>query len=198
MKDQWYGDHRDLVKWSVLVELARRFRAGRILQVLYYRESVWNELEIDGKSVPLPQEVIQHFRNVQNIRSLQVSVRVDIIEDLFLDRTEYMQRVLQGIWAWRNGLSIVFLDPDTGLESKHPGLQHVLDSELAEIWRELRHGDVLVLYQSQTNKKGLPWIEPKRVQFERALGLPPGGPKVACAPKVARDVAFFFCRKVGK
>jgi hypothetical protein len=193
MRDQWYGDNRDLVKWSVLVELARRFRARRILQVLYYRESEWNGLEIDGKSVPLPQPVVQHFRNVRNIRSLRAPARVNIIGGLFQDRTKYMRVIRKRIRSWMEGPSVVFLDPDTGLASKHPGLQHVLGSELKEIWERMRSGDVLVFYQHQTNRNGLPWIAPKRAQFERCLGLPSGGAKVALAPKIARDVAFFFC-----
>ena len=34
MKDEWYGDNRDLVKWGALLELARRFDASCIIQVL--------------------------------------------------------------------------------------------------------------------------------------------------------------------
>jgi hypothetical protein len=51
MKDQWYADNRDLVKWGVLLELCRQFHAIRILQVLCYRPSDWQEknLKIDGK-----------------------------------------------------------------------------------------------------------------------------------------------------
>ncbi|WP_157844579.1 hypothetical protein [Dehalococcoides mccartyi] len=33
MKDKWYGDKRDLVKWGVLLTLAKMFSARRILQV---------------------------------------------------------------------------------------------------------------------------------------------------------------------
>jgi hypothetical protein len=40
MRDIWYGDRRDLVKWGVLVELAARHDARHILQVLYPRWTV--------------------------------------------------------------------------------------------------------------------------------------------------------------
>ena len=93
---------------------------------------------------------------------------------------------------------VVFLDPDTGLESRKPGPAHVLESELAAIWREMGPDDVLVLYQHQTNRDGTPWIESKKVQFEAALELKLGSAKVARAPKIARDVALFFVRKLGK
>jgi hypothetical protein len=56
-------------------------------------------------------------------------------------------------------------------------------------------GDVLVLYQHQTNRAGTPWVVPKRRQLERALELPTGVAKVARALEIAKDVAFIFCRK---
>jgi len=37
MRDKWYADNRDLVKWGVLLTLAERHAAKHILQVLYYR-----------------------------------------------------------------------------------------------------------------------------------------------------------------
>lgn len=153
------------------------------------------QLEIDGESVPLPRAVLRHFRDVRNIRSLRASVRVDILRAPFRDRAKYKRGILKHVLRQTKGSLVVLLDPDTGLESKHPGLEHVLESEVVEVWRAMRSGDVLVFYQNQTNKKGLPWIEPKRRQFERAMRPSPPRVKVARAPKVARDVAFFFSRK---
>jgi hypothetical protein len=37
MRDKWYVDNRDLVKWGILLRLAERYAAKHILQVLYYR-----------------------------------------------------------------------------------------------------------------------------------------------------------------
>lgn len=195
MKDQWYGDNRDLVKWGVLSELARRFDADHILQVLYYRPSKWAEFEIDGELVELPSEVIQHFRTATNISTMESAARLEVLADAFENRDQYLQTVLQRIKEHAPSRGIVFLDPDTGLESRSPGPEHVLTSEITAIWREMAVRDVLVLYQHQTNRSGSPWIEPKRVQFESALGLMPGSAKVARAPKIARDVAFFFAEK---
>jgi hypothetical protein len=73
----------------------------------------------------------------------------------------------------------------------------VLDSELTEIWQHMLPGDVLVFYQHQTNRNATPWIQPKREQFEKALGLSPGVAKMATGTVIARDVAFFYCRKRG-
>jgi hypothetical protein len=68
---------------------------------------------------------------------------------------------------------------------------------LAELWTELKVGDVLVFYQHQTNRNGQPWIAPKKEQFERALGLSIGAAKLARSERVARDVVFFYAQKAG-
>jgi len=196
MRDQWYGDNRDLVKWGVLLELAHRYRVKHILQVLYQRPSTWERLEIDGEQVELPPAVLQHFRRATSITALECAAQVEVISEPFGDRDAYLQIVLQRIRLRAQLPGIVFLDPDTGLEPSFARLEHVVGSELLKIWETLSSGDLLVLYQHQTNRNGGPWIEQKKAQFARALGVPEGMAKLARAAGIARDVAFFFIEKV--
>ena len=197
MRDRWYGDNRDLVKWGVLLTLAERFAAKHVLQVLYYRPTQWAQLELDGESVKLPPAVVAHFRQATTIVGIRCPATVEVIENLLDDRKGYQQAVIDRIRTRDQSPGIIFLDPDTGLESGSPGLQHVLNNELADLWKHLKVGDVLVLYQHQTNYAGLPWIEPRKAQFERVLGVLPGTAKVARAENIARDVALFYVQKVG-
>ena len=37
MRDKYYADNRDLVKWGVLLTLAEQHAARHILQVMYYQ-----------------------------------------------------------------------------------------------------------------------------------------------------------------
>jgi hypothetical protein len=199
MRDQWYGDKRDLVKWGVLLELARRYKAKHILQVLYQRPSTWERLEIDGKQVELNPAVLQHFRNTASISAIKCGAQIDTVSDTFHDRSVYLHIVLDRIRLRTQLPGIVFLDPDTGLQPPgKPGPKHVLESEMEEIWGALCSGDILVFYQHQTNYNGTTWIEPKKLQFEQALGIGHGGAKVARAPGIARDVVFFFIQKNAK
>jgi hypothetical protein len=196
MRDQWYGDNRDLVKWGVLLELARRHRISHILQVLYLRPSTWEPLEIDHEQVELPAAVVRHFRNAASASAIQSSVHVEVVSETFSDRESYLNMVRQRIQLRTQRPGIIFLDPDTGLEPPNfAGLQHVLDPEARKIWEVLSPGDIMVFYQHQTNRNGTPWIEPKRKQFERALGVREGSAKLARAAGIARDVAFFFIEK---
>jgi hypothetical protein len=59
----------------------------------------------------------------------------------------------------------------------------------------LNPGDILVLYQHQTNRDGSDWIEPEKLQFEESLHVRKDAAKLACAPGIARDVAFFYIEK---
>jgi hypothetical protein len=196
MKDQWYGDNRDLVKWGVLLELSRKYKCSAILQVLYRRPSEWATIQIGGDEVDLRPEVIQHFRDAEAISRMRGPVSIEVIADKFQDRHTYSQIIARRIKARTASPGIVFLDPDTGLQPKgKPGHEHVLESELAEIWKLMRTGDVRVFYQHQTNRKGEPWIDVKKDQFAKAIGIQQCCAKLAYAPGIARDVAFFYAQR---
>ena len=189
-----------MIKWGTLLELARRFDSKHILQVLYYRRNEWGRIEIDGESVDIAKEVIQHFRDSTSIRSISKSVRTELLAAEFHDRKDYLQLIKSAIDSRPHHPGIVFLDPDTGLEPESGNYNptHVLRSELAEIWQFLRSGDLLVLYQHEDNRAGAEWKDRKRLQFANALdqfGILPENVKVAYAENIARDVAFFFVQK---
>lgn len=194
MRDEWYADNRDLVKWGVLLTLAERHAAKHILQVLYWQPTKWDSLELAGEEIPLPEAVLRHFRQPTAVSAIKASARIEVLADAFANRGDYHRAVVNRIRSRPETPGIVFLDPDTGLEPGNPSRKHVLDSELAELWAELEIGDVLVVYQHQTNRKGQPWIEPKKKQFERAIGLHVGSAKLAQS-LIARDVVFFYALK---
>lgn len=173
MRDRWYGDHRDLIKWGGLLEIARIYGLRHILQVAYYRECRWERIEVDGRSVEVSEKVIGHFRDINLIKKLNCTIPVDVVTEVFDERSrrKYLQTVLASIGLRGVSPGIVFLDPDTGLQPRNGkfGPTHTLESELKEIWSSLSAGDVLALYQHQTNKAGKPWIEDKMAQFARVV-----------------------------
>jgi len=194
MRDIWYADHRDLIKWGVLLRLASNFQAERVLQLAFYRPGEFGKVIIDGQEQDIPEEVIVHFRNLRTIGSLGSKVRVTVFDPLFEDRAAHLQAVLALLPAFAQERSIVFLDPDTGLEPRTPSLEHVLASEARSIWNGMKAGDVFAFYQHQTNRAGQPWIEPKQAQLADALGVPTDAIKVARGP-TAQDVVFFYVQR---
>ena len=185
------------MKWGALLTLAERYAAQHILQVLYYRRSNWAQLELDGEEVPLPEPVVRHFRQATAISTIDAPVPVEVLADTFMNREEYHRIVIDRIRTRTRSPGVVFLDPDTGLEARVSNLDHVLNNELAALWKELQAGDLLVFYQHQTNRNGQPWVGPKKEQFERAIGIPVGASKLARAERIARDVVLFYVQKPG-
>jgi len=59
-------------------------------------------------------------------------------------------------------------------------------------------GDLLVFYQHRTNRNGKPWIQPKKTQFARTLGLLPDDVGVGQGPQIASDVVIFFARRTAE
>ena len=195
MRDRWYADNRDLIKWGILLRLAGSFEASRILQLAFYRPSKFGQLVIDGQAHSIPQEVIAHFRNLRTIGSISSEIRVTVFDSVFEDRPTHLQEVLALLPAFGRERCIIFLDPDTGLEPQNPSLDHVLNDEAGTIWTNMKNGDIFAFYQHQTNRAGQPWIEPKRSQLAEALQVQPDAIKMAQAPDIANDVVFFFIQK---
>jgi hypothetical protein len=195
MRDVWYADNRDLIKWGALFHLARVFEAVRILQVAYYRVSEFGRLVIDGQECEISYEVLAHFRNLRTIGGLGSKVRITVFDSVFHDRVAYQQAVLALLPTFRQERCIVFLDPDTGLEPRTPSLDHVLSSEARAIWDAMKAGDVFAFYQHQTNRAGQPWIEPKRSQLADALVVSTEAIKIASGPAIAQDVVFFYTQR---
>ena len=59
MKDIWYGDEGDVVKWSVLLHLARSEGLRLIVQVAFFRHEE-PALETPDCEVDIPDEVWEH------------------------------------------------------------------------------------------------------------------------------------------
>ena len=194
MRDKYFADKRDLVKWGMLLLLADMNHAHSILQMAYYRPESGRSPEIDlgGELHALPNAVLDQFRKLQSVTAIRSSADVFVMMDEWNDRDAYHKEVLRRIHALPSP-SVVFLDPDTGLEPNGTaGPKHVREEELRRVWRALRPHDLLVFYQHQPNRNGQPWIDEKRTQFENALGVEPGTAKVAQGREIAHDVAFFY------
>ncbi len=196
MRDQWYSDNRDLIKWSVLLLLARKLNADRIIQIAFLNPSEFGDIEIDGERCAIPDEVLSQFRDIRGITCLSRKPQVSVFDAPFLDRNAYLKSAINYIASFGQERRVVFLDPDTGLEPNgSAGPKHVRNGEARLFWEAITDGDVLVFYQHETNKAGRPWVEEKRRQFANAIGVPLTSALVASGSKIAKDVVFFYATK---
>ena len=197
MRDKWYSDNRDLIKWSVLLLLAREHHAHRILQIAFLNPSELGEIEIDGHLHPIPNEVISHFRDIRKVSGLSQQPKISVFDLPLGDRANYLRAVVSFIASFSQDRCLVFLDPDTGLEpNARANAKHVLNDEARIIWDALPAKWTYVFYQHETNRSGKPWIEQKRAQFASAIGVRSDKVGVASGPKIAKDVVFFHTTKV--
>jgi len=195
MRDKWYGDNRDLVKWSIILHLAEVYKCKRILQIAYYRKSHPSTVVIDDANIEIPEEVHQHFRNIKNIELIKSDFNVNVFCKELAHRHSYLNQACKYICRFSSEKCIVFLDPDTGLEPANPNLNHVLDQEAKIFWETIKSGDVFVFYQHQTNRNGQPWMDTKKRQLANAIGIHEQNVKIASGPDVAKDVALFYLQK---
>ncbi len=196
MRDTWYGDHRDLIKWGMLVHLARREGIRRIVQIAFLREDAKPTLKTDRGDVDIADEVWSHFRNVKLVEKLgqdaKSKLEVEVIDQPFdhKRREAYIQNVSKLLKDHREK-KVVLLDPDNGIEPQRAGPEHVKKTEVKEIWSSVRPLGWLVLYQHR--RRSVDWLDLTREEFRRACSTEEV--ETYRAPHIANDVAFFAARR---
>lgn len=197
MRDRWYSDNRDLVKWASLVHLTQTTGIGTILQIAFYRPDQ-DRLQLlrDGSAVPFPSVVLGHFRDLEQIGNLagRAGLTIMVFKEPFDgSRESYFRKLATTLDCLRSKKLIVFFDPDTGIAPAHYGPDHVLPEELGAVFRELKPGDWLALYQHRQRRRN--WIESNRRRFAQALDLPEKKVKTFSSPQLASDVVLFAAQK---
>ena len=196
MRNQWYADHRDLVKWGTLLHLAAVHDLRSMIQIAYLTAdeapilitSELGETPVDGR-------VLDHFRNIHRISDLcgQDGPRVSVFDRSFSahSRTEYTRAAIAAIKVLAPRSAAVLLDPDTGLAEKPASSKHVTSSEVTAFWSMLEPSDWLVLYQHAAREPD--WLQARHTSFAKACGDPPV--LTFRAARGSRDVVFFAaCR----
>ncbi|MBS1252357.1 MAG: hypothetical protein MAG451_01396 [Anaerolineales bacterium] len=205
MRDWWYGDKRDVVKWGAILALARKRSIRDVLQVALYRPDRPNyRLHMDETTEPLPLEVARYFHDIDDIQRLAASVdlNIDIHKDLFQwrpgfhtredFRTAYFNEVTSKIGEYSDPV-IVLLDPDIGIAPKNYGYEHVTHHEIRTVLRAMKAGDVLLFYQHARQGDG-DWINSTREEFGQAVGADVPVDTITCR-EIANDVAFFVVER---
>ena len=197
MRDRWYGDDRDVVKWSAALHLARREGLADVVYVAMHRpDDDWPALVTARGPVPLPAEVVRHFRDLDDLRRLEgrTGLCIATVKEPFVDRAAYFRRVCERVGKYAAPV-LVLLDPDTGLAPDvGAGPQHVTSDEVAALFAALRPGDLLACYQHARRQKD--WRGRARRVFANAPGVPSFEVEVLRSD-LARDVLLLAVKKGG-
>ncbi len=194
MRERWFGDDRDLVKWSSLIHAGRQHGVSRILQVAYIRADEKPVVSVADKQTAVDATVWSFFRDLRRVRELgfATGIPIDIISDAFDPRlrTDYESIVVRAIRA-QLGTLLLYLDPDTGLQPRRANGCHVSRDEVQKYWSALRPGDVLALYQHARHNKT--WIAD--VRSELSALCDDASVQVARSGDIGTDVALLFVKK---
>lgn len=206
MRDRWYGDKRDVVKWSGLVHLARVHQVKRILQVAFYRQDEWSmRLTIRKSEVVLPNEVVRHFRDIEDISRLGkvTGLSIQVFKNEFQSnppsarrpfRNLYFKEVIPKIDTVAERPLLVFLDPDTGIEPpKRVTYKHVTARNAKDIFQALKPKDILVLYQHAWRDRN--WRSKALKAYANAIGLEREDVYSIMCDGLASDVALLVAER---
>lgn len=197
MKDQWFGDARDLIKWGTAVRLVRRERLCWVLQIAFKTlELVAPVLESVSGTEPIDDGVLRFFRDIRRASELGEKLGIPIVvhDEPFpgAGRAQYVDGVIRAIQGRGLGPGLVLLGPDTGL-SDRPSDRHVSPAEVAAIWQVPSPGDCLMVYQHAHRTRT--WVERRSKQLRAVLG---GAPvEVFTSSNGVRDVAFLAACRPG-
>lgn len=146
MREIWYGDKPDIVKWAAVKEIADRAGTKKVLQVLFYRPDLLSVESATGNRRAVAKRRIpcQVYRHVGKSLTRAIDLGNDLgldvalIDDVFdtARRSEYIQAVVGCIMSFRK--LVVLLDPDTGIEAQRPDRGHVTRREIGIIWSSMR------------------------------------------------------------
>lgn len=195
MRDSWYSDDRDLVKWAALIHLATREQLRAIVQVAMFRLGKRLSLKTASGTVAVPEAVWTHFRDLRRIRGLggPAGFEISVIDEPFVsrDRVGYFNRVAEKL-RQMSGSKAVLLDPDTGFEPGKPNAKHVTSSDVRTIWNALSAGDWLLLYQHRW--RDIEWKDHAKSRFAETCSA--SEVEVFQASASPSDVILLGARKV--
>ena len=171
MRDTWYSDNRDVVKWSALHSLATDNHLASIVQVLFLQAGEPPTLSFDGNPLPIPGAVWRHFRDFLAVERLAASFgcAIHVYDQLFSSRTRraYVDELLAFLPSAK-GPRLVFLDPDAGLEPGRLSGRHVALADVRRVWNFLAPGEWLAVYQHASRDRQ--WRERAHAAFSTACG----------------------------
>lgn len=172
MRDDFFGDKQDMVKWALLRIAATRFGYSLIVQVLMLRPGSLQRVSIGEIESDVPDDVFRMLRNLHVAEQGFDGVQVKVFDREFSgERVSFFDALIDYLKTRDPEPGVVFLDPDTGLRDNYPSFGHVTSGEVRRVWDTLQRKDCLALYQHNTNRKGRPWIEDKRSDFAAAVGV---------------------------
>jgi len=199
MREDWFGDKHDLIKWTVLTHIAEREKLKTIVQIPYSSSessSSRQNVSFADERVPInvPDSVWRFFRNLHSVESFKTEsgTTISVLKAPFrhADRASYSKEIGSYLKTCVRP-ALVFLDPDTGIAPSKPTATHVTNEDIGNTWSDLQSGEWLVVYQHPQRKEKSIWEDIARKKMEACC---PGG-TVKIATSTSDSAIFLYARK---
>lgn len=196
MNISFSGDTRDLFKFDLVRHIMKSFPgldSFTFIPMLTDREEPTKKKSRktdlkkaikEGKAGSQNRELMEHLGKLQEIEDdmdyfsgiesffQRENILVDI---LHRDRFSHEHRVnyFKKMFDRFPQRSLIFLDPDTGLEVKNPTQRHLLFDELRKIADSMDHRSILMIYQHFPRETREGYIHHRCAQIAEVTGIKP-------------------------
>lgn len=212
MNRRYSGDIRDLFKIDLVVHLMNEIPAlRRFTFVPMLTEEESGAGGEDGRKKDLGAAVVKGragSRNAALLRSMKRLQEINsdteyfrAIHDLFDHRRILIRIVEKPLFTHANRQdyfnslflqfptkSLIFLDPDTGLEVKNPTKRHLLFNEVKRVYDRMDDTSVLMIYQHIPRVVREGYIQRRCAELEACTGMHPHS-------LTDNEIVFFFLSK---
>lgn len=187
MKHQYFGDTRDLFKYDLLIELALGIP---VLRRILFIPMLTPDDKSRGGTRTVFRDNHAGYRNVALRRFLSAhhtSRDITLIADYFRKRGIGMDMFGPAFTAQARSAyfasaarfctgvpgSLIFIDPDIGLEVRHPDERHLLFTELHAVCRAADPPFLLMIYQHFPRVTRDSYVRFRLAQLQECCDRPP-------------------------
>ena len=201
MKNQYFGDVRDLFKYDLIQHLISNIDC--LKQLFFVAMLTPDDNSKEGNKVSF-NKAKAGYNNTQLVNFLydalvterklnkiisyfkSHNIKTELIEEIFdhNQRKEYFQNITKGSLD----KSIIFFDPDNGLEVKNNNEKHLLFDELKMVINNMDDDSVVMIYQHFPRVKRLQYIELRKKEIVHNT-------KTQCTFISDNEIVFFFIAK---
>jgi hypothetical protein len=203
MRNQFYGDRKDVLKWSHALRLAGAEKV--VLYVVMHRPNKGSHgcdfgsvAEADSGVAVFSQQERKKFglgapRRLEDVTRL-LPGRIKLVYNRYehRERKAYFEAVRKRLThRQKDERFVVLLDPDNGISGKCSKSEHVCKEELLTTWSAMVPGDALIVYQHQFRDRE--WVSKRKSALAEAIGCD----EICCSrDEDVRSVCFFEVTKV--
>ena len=204
MKNQYFGDNKDLFTYDLIWQI---MQAGLVEHFTFIPMLTGNDDKGHGEKYNrdkakagtenkelmgfLDECVKEGRRDIKQLESFfaQKGIKMTIYQESEYfsgkNRREYFERIGNGLLS----KSLVFVDPDVGLEVEKSGEEHILYDEVRNLYQRMDESSILMLYQYLPRKPRQEYLNARCEELKEKIS----GDFPVCIDD--GEVAFFFLTK---